>query len=177
MCQLQLSMKTRSTSSLARKQSEFRSAARGLLNQRILGRPIQVFDSTELFTKTFRGLQESGGRNSGNLPEYPAGNRKMNFMIDADDAHPAHSSFPNGDIADTLSRASFSFSLFLSPSLFLAVSLRKLRDGRNRERKVSAYRETRRLQETSSVIPDPINRSRERKAASFRPRLFADQMH
>lgn len=75
--------------------------------------------ATELFAKTFRGTtsrSEQRGRNSGNLPECPAGNRKMNFMIDADDAHPTHSSFPNGRYRG-YTFASF-FLPFLSLSLF-----------------------------------------------------------
>ncbi|TGZ37658.1 hypothetical protein DBV15_03353 [Temnothorax longispinosus] len=79
---------------------------------------------------------ENGGGISGNLPECPAGNRKMNFMIDADDAHPAHSSFLNDSRRKKIARE-----------------------------KVSAYRETRRVQKTSSVIPDPINRESARSDA------------
>lgn len=76
----------------------------------------------------------------------------MNFMIDADEAHPTHSSFPNGRYRGyTFAR------VFQSSPFSLSLSL-KVRDGRNREGKVSAYRETSRVQKTSSVIPDPINR-------------------
>ncbi|KYN36909.1 hypothetical protein ALC56_08700 [Trachymyrmex septentrionalis] len=74
--------------------------------------------ATELFAKTFCGTtsrREQRGRNSGNLPECPAGNRKMNFMIDADDAHPTHSSFPNGRYRG------YTFASFLLP--FLSLSL------------------------------------------------------
>ncbi|EGI67154.1 hypothetical protein G5I_04310 [Acromyrmex echinatior] len=74
--------------------------------------------ATELFAKTFCGTtsrREQRGRNSGNLPECPAGNRKMNFMIDADDAHPTHSSFPNGRYRG------YTFAFFLIP--FLSLSL------------------------------------------------------
>jgi len=94
--------------------------------------------ATELFAKTFCGTtsrREQRGRNSGNLPECPAGNRKMNFMIDADDAHPTHSSFPNGRYRG------YTFASFLLP--FLSFSHWKLRDRRNREGKVSASIERR----------------------------------
>ncbi|KYM99733.1 hypothetical protein ALC62_09351, partial [Cyphomyrmex costatus] len=80
--------------------------------------------ATELFAKTFRGTtprREQRGRNSGNLPECPAGNRKMNFMIDADDAHPTHSSFPNGR-----------YRGYTFASFFLSSWLLKFRDNRGK---------------------------------------------
>lgn len=106
---------------------------------------LELFRFDELFSKTLATRE----RNSDNIPKCPPGNHKMNFMIDADDAHPTHSSS-----STTLSKMDIRAILLPSP---LSLS-RKIRERRNREGEVWCIG-THRVRTTSPVIPNPINRA------------------